>query len=550
MRRSDLRRRRPAGRAPWIGRSDGGGIGFVVCIVAGIGLLGTVSCVSDEPVLDLLIEGGTVLNGTGAPGRKVDVGVRDGRIVKIGDLDEWTAAREVDARGLVVAPGFIDAHSHAWPGLADSELSEARALLAQGITTVVLNPDGTGPPDLARQRQFIKEHGTGVHFAQLVPHDSIRREVMGFENRSPTAEEMEEMRDLVRRGMEGGALGLSTGLWSAPGNYATTEEVLNLARVASEYGGIYHSHIRDEGDVTVGVHAALEELIRISEQANLPAIITHIKVYGVTMHGRAGEVVRRVEEARDRGLEIWADQYPYAAAGGSIRLLMFPLWAQVGGGDSLRARIRSPEHRPRLRDAMEELLARWGGPGSLRIVRHEADPSYEGRTLEEIAADRAVDPLELIMEIELAGGADVVSYLMREDDVETFMRQPWTMTSTDGGIVPFGEGVPHPRYYGAFPRKIAVYVRDRGLLELNDAVRAMTGLTAEVLGIPDRGFVEEGKVADLLVFDPDEVSAPATYMEPHQYAEGMRFVFVAGTAAVDEGRFTGEREGRFLARNP
>ncbi|NIP60794.1 MAG: amidohydrolase family protein, partial [Gemmatimonadetes bacterium] len=360
------------------------------------------ACAPAEAGYDLLIRGGLVLDGTGAPGRSADVGVRDGRIALVGDAGDAEAGDEVDATGMVVAPGFIDAHSHAWPGLADSALSDARALLAQGITTVVLNPDGTGPPDLARQRDGIEVHGAGVNFAQLVPHDSIRREVMGFEDREPTPREMERMRGLVRRGMEEGALGLSTGLWSAPGHYASTEEVVELARIAGEHGGVYHSHIRDEGDVTVGVHAAVDELIRISEEAGLPAVITHIKVYGVGMHGRAGEVVERVERARNRGLEIWADQYPYDRAGGSVRLLLFPLWAQEGGEEALARRIRDPSMRPRLRRAAVALLERWGGAGRLRVVRFEADPSLEGRTLEEIASGRGVDPVDLAMEIQLA----------------------------------------------------------------------------------------------------------------------------------------------------
>lgn len=508
------------------------------------------ACAGGEADYDLLIRGGRVLDGTGELARSADIGVRDGRIVLVGEAGGATGRREVDARSLVVAPGFIDAHSHAWPGLADSVLSDARSLLAQGITTVVLNPDGTGPPNLARQRRAVEADGTGVNFAQLAPHDSIRREVMGFDDRPPTPDEMEGMRSLVRRGMEGGALGFSTGLWSAPGNYAPTEEVVELAGIAAEYGGIYHSHIRDEGDVTVGVHAAVDELIHVSEEAGLPAVITHIKVYGVDMLGRAPEVVERVERARARGLEIWADQYPYAAAGGSIRLLMFPLWAQEGGEAALRRRVRDPDVRPRLRSAMLDRLERWGGADRLRVVRFEPDSSLEGRTLAEIADERNTHPADAAMQIELAGGASVVSYLMRDDDVETFMRKPWTMTSTDGGVVPFGDGVPHPRYYGAFPRKIEDYVRNRGVLSLEDAVRSMTNLPASVLGIPDRGRVREGMVADLVVFAPERVSAPATFLDPHRYAEGMVHVFVGGTAAIEDGRFTGARAGLFLARDP
>lgn len=500
-----------------------------------------------EPV-DLLIRGGRLLDGTGTPWRRADVAVTGDRIVAVGHLRGLEAARTLDATGRYVAPGFIDPHSHAAEGLARDELSDARPLLAQGVTTVIVNPDGGGPVDLVAQREALLEDGLGVNVALLIGHGSVRDSVIGMEDRPPTDDELGRMRALVRQGMEAGAFGLSSGLFYAPGSYAGTAEVVALAREAALFGGVYTSHVRDEADYTVGVVGAVDEVIRVAEEAGLPGVITHVKVLGPRVWGLSDTVVRHVERARDRGVEVWADQYPYAASSVKLGSALLPRWAQEGGDDALARRLSESADRQRIEAAVAENLERRGGAGRLLIRRHEPDPSLEGRTLEEIARAWSVDPVEATLRIERAGGASVVSFNMTDDDVARFMRQPWTMTSSDGGLTAPGEGIPHPRSYGTFPRKLRKYALEEGVLDLGEAVRSMTWLPATVFRIPDRGIVRPGARADLVVFDPDRLDDSADFEEPRRLAEGIETVLVNGHVTVMDGRFTGEKAGRVLER--
>lgn len=498
---------------------------------------------------DVVIRDGRVLDGTGNPWMNVDVGIRGDRIVAVGDLEDAAAARVIDASGLYVAPGFIDAHSHAGSGLAGRELSSARPQLAQGITTLFVNPDGGGAVDLVRQRESLLEHGLGVNVAQLVPHGSVRREVLGMEDRAPTAAEMEQMRTLVRRGMEAGAFGLSSGPYYAPGSYSSTEELIELARVVSGFDGIYTSHIRDEADFSIGVVAATEEVIRIAREAELPGIVTHIKVLGPRVWGFSAALVSRIERAREEGVEVFADQYPYAASGTGLSGALVPRWALVGGDTALSRRMRDPGERARLREGILENLDRRGGAERIQFRRHEADPSVEGRTLQAIATERSLHPADLTMELLAAGSASIVSFNMDEQDIERLMRQPWTMTASDGELVPMGEGVPHPRAYGTFPRKLREYVVERRVIGLEQAIRSMTHLPASVHRMPDRGLIREGAIADLVVFDLERVNDPATFTEPHQLAEGMVHVLVNGQLAIHDGGFSEQLYGRVISRH-
>jgi N-acyl-D-aspartate/D-glutamate deacylase len=502
---------------------------------------------AQEPY-DLLIVNGRVLDGSGNPWRYAEVAVVGDRIAAVGDLRGASARRVLDAKGLYVAPGFIDVHSHAGRGLTKPELSGAVPLLAQGVTTVVVNPDGGGPVDLVAQRAALLEHGLGINVAQLVPHGSIRRQVMGMADRAPTAEELERMKALVRAGMEAGGFGLSSGLYYAPGSYAATEEVIALARVAAEYGGVYTSHIRDEADYTVGVVAAVDEVIRIAREAELPGIVTHIKALGPRVWGYSLAMVRRIERARAAGIEVYADQYPYTASGTSITGALVPRWALTGGRDSLLARLERPDELARLRADMLENLDRRGGAARLQFQRFAPDPSIEGKTLEQVAQERGLAPVDLAIELLKAGGAGLVSFNMDEGDVELLMRQPWTMTSSDGGLVPMGEGKPHPRFYGAFPRKIREYVLEKGVLDLATAIRSMTSMPAAVFRMKDRGVLRPGAFADIVVFDLERVRDRATYQRPHQLADGMVYVLVNGGLAVEDGRPTGDLHGRVLSR--
>ncbi len=512
-------------------------------------LLSPVRTLRGQEPYDLLITNGRLLDGTGNPWYYADVAVRGDRIVAVGNLEHARAGRVIDASGLYVAPGFIDVHTHAGRGLVRAELSHAQPLLAQGITTALLNPDGGGPVDLVRQREVLQQHGIGVNAAQLVPHGSIRREVLGMEDRAPTDGELERMQALVRTGMEAGAFGLSTGPYYAPGSYSTTEELLAMARVAAAHGGVYTSHIRDEADYTVGVVAALDEVIHISREAKMPAVATHLKALGPRVWGYGAALAKRIERARAEGLAVFADQYAYTASATGLTSALIPRWAQAGGHDSLMARLTDRDRRAEVRRAIVENLDRRGGAHRIQFRYHEADPSIEGRTLAAVADERGLHPVDLAIDIINAGSAGIVSFNMDDQDVEHLMRQPWMMTSSDGDLVPMDRGVPHPRVYGAFPRKIRVYVLEKGIIDLASAIRSMTSLPATVFGIPDRGLIQVGKIADLVVFDLDTITDKATYSDPHHLSEGMVSVLVNGQLAVDGGGFTGTLAGRVLTKH-
>jgi len=510
-------------------------------------LLASAGLQAQDPY-ELIIRNGRLLDGSGVPWYYADVAVSGDRIAAVGDLEGASARRVIDAEGLYVAPGFIDVHTHAGETLDSPELSGARPLLAQGITTVVINPDGGGPVDLAAQRAALLKDGLGVNVAQLIGHGSVRRRVLGMEDRAPTGAELDEMRELVRAGMEEGAFGLSSGLYYAPGSYAATEEVIELARVVAEHGGVYQSHIRDEADYNIGVVAAVDEVIRIAREAELRGIVTHIKVLGPRVWGYSLALVERIERARAEGVEVYADQYPYTASGTSISGALVPRWAQVGGAEALARRIETPADRARLRDDMLENLDRRGGAARLQFQYHEADHSIEGKTLQQVADERGIEPVDLAIELLKAGGAGLVSFNMREADVELLMRQPWTMTSSDGGLTVMGRGVPHPRWYGTFPRKIRRYVLEKGVLDLAAAVRSMTLLSATVFGMSDRGALRPGAIADIVVFDLERLRDLATYQDPHQLCEGMIHVLVNGRFAVENEEFTGGMHGLVLSR--
>lgn len=499
---------------------------------------------------DLIIRNGRVLDGSGNPWYRADVAIRGDRIVAVGDLSGQRAAREIDAAGLYVAPGFIDVHTHAGEGLATAALSHGQPLLAQGITTVLVNPDGGGATDMARQRAEMQAHGTGVNVAQMVPHGSVRSRVMGMADRAPTPAEMDQMRALVRAGMEEGAFGLSTGPWYAPGSFARTEELIDLSRIVAGYGGAYSSHIRDEADYNVGLVAAVDEVIRIGREARLRVVATHLKALGPRVWGYAGALVSRIDRARAEGVEVFADQYPYTASATSLSGALVPRWALAGGDTALQRRIADPAERARLRVEVLDNLDRRGGADRIQFRRHRADPTIEGRTLLWVAQRGGAEPVDAVLELLRTGNPGVVSFNMLDADVELLMRQPWMMTSSDGDLVPMGEGVPHPRSYGTYPRKIREYVVERGVMDLAAAIRSMTSLPATVFRIPDRGTLREGAVADVVVFDLARVNDPATFSDPHKLAEGMVHVLVNGRPAVDQGRFSSQLHGRVLSLRP
>ncbi|MGE0123464.1 MAG: amidohydrolase family protein [Vicinamibacterales bacterium] len=513
--------------------------------LAGLVALMTSGAPVAQQRFDVLVRGGQVLDGSGGPARRADVGVVGDRITAVGDLAAATATTLVDATGRYVTPGFIDVHSHAGPGLATPALKHGRPVLAQGITTVLVNPDGGGPVDLATQRAGYERDGVGLNVGLLVPHGSVRREVLAMSDRDPTPAELARMVGLVRDGMRAGAFGMSSGLYYAPGSYSKTDEVIAMARPVAESGGSYTSHIRDEADYGVGVVAAVDEVIAIAETAGLTGVVTHMKALGPASWGLSKTLVAHIEAARQRGVKVYADQYPYEASGTGIVGALVPRWAQVGGRDVMQRRLTG-ELRGKVRDEVKANLARRGGADTFLVAEYAPDTSIEGQRLSDLAARAGLAPEEYALTLLEKDDAGLVSFNMSEDDIALIMRQPWTMTCTDGGLQPVTEGKPHPRAYGAFPRKLARYVRDRGVVDLPFAIRSMTALAAEVFGIKDRGVVRPGAFADLLVFDLAAVRETATYENPHQLAEGFDTIVVNGRVARRNGTFGDGLAGRVL----
>lgn len=497
----------------------------------------------DIAIVNVGVRGGQMINGLGgvAGAMGPTIGIRDGRIVGIGTLDIKNARTVIDAAGLTVTPGFIDVHSHGLETLGRPELRNADAELAQGVTTIVGNPDGGGPVDLAKQRATLEgSGGIGVNVALLIGHGSVRSAVMGGENRAPTAPELAKMEALVKQAVVDGAYGMSSGIFYTPGRYAKTDELIALARAA---GGVYTSHIRDEGNYDVGVVASVDEVIRVAEGAHVKSIVSHMKALGPDSWGLSKTLIEHIEAAQRRGVAIFADQYPYEASSTSLSAAVLP---GVSTADA-RARLADATKRAQLLADAKENIRRRGGPHSIAIASTK-DASLNGKRLDDIAASRKVTPEQEAIDIILDGGASIVSFNMSEDDIRAIMKQMWTMTSSDGGLSLPGAGVPHPRNNGAFARKLGVYVSERQVVSLWQAVMSMTGTSAEVFGFKDRGVIKMGAIADIAIFDPAKIVDRATYENPHQLATGMNFVIVNGQLAWKDGKGTGVRAGQVLRK--
>ncbi len=498
---------------------------------------------------DLVIRNGRVVDGTGAPWRRADVAVKGDRIVAVLPRIEAPAGKTIDAAGRVVAPGFIDVHTHARRGIF--EVPTAENYVRQGVTTLVEGQDGSSPLPLGAFLAKVEALRPAVNFASLVGHGSVREAVMGRADRAPSAAELARMESLVREAMREGAFGLSTGLFYVPGTFARTDEVIALARVAGERGGIHVSHMRDEA---AGVVASVRETIAIGEEGRLPTQVTHHKAIGREAWGRSAETLALLEEARRRGVDATVDAYPYTASSTGLAAALFPAWALEGGAAALRRRLESPDTRARVREVVVDKIRneRGGGdPANIQIAACGFDPSLEGKTLAGILVGRGLAPTVenaagLALEIVEKGGASGVFHAISEEDIERILASPLTMVASDGEIPVFGKGAPHPRSYGTFARVLGVYVREKKLLTLEEAVRKMTSLPASRLGLEDRGIVRPGMVADLVVFDPEAVRDRATFERPHQYAEGVLLVVVGGAVVLDGEGPTGARPGRVL----
>jgi N-acyl-D-amino-acid deacylase len=481
---------------------------------------------AQQAPFDILIVNARVLDGSGNPWIRSDIAIRGDRIVAMGSLASATATLRIDAKDRYVSPGFIDAHSHAAGALAGTQLREARPLLAQGVTTIIGNPDGGGPVDLAAQTRQLTSAGPGVNVALVIGHASVRNAVMGqSQRREPTPEELEKMRVLVRQARADGAFGLSSGLFYQPGRFAKTEEVIALAR---EAGGVYTSHIRDEGTYDVGI----------------VGVVTHMKCLGPEAWGLSATLVSNIDKARARGVAVFADQYPYGASSTSLQAATMP----NDGAASAAEAMTNPVAREKFLAIVKDNIRRRGGAKSIVMASGRGATGIAGQNLEQIAAARNVTPEQAAVDIVIAGGASIISFNMSEDDIATIMRQSWTMGSSDGDLTAPGPSVIHPRNNGSAARRISYYVRDHDVVSLEHAVQTMTSLPALVFGFADRGVIRLGAFADVVVFDLSRVQDRATYESPHQMAEGFDWVIVNGQVARREGEFTAVRAGRVLKK--
>lgn len=490
--------------------------------------------------VDLIIRGGTIYTGAEAP-FVGDVAVSGDRILAVGPNLPYSAARIVEARGMVVAPGFIDPHTHAGPQLAsgDARTRLIPAFLMQGVTTAFIGNDGGGEPDVATVLARTGTRPVGINYATFVGLGPVRTATVGNNDRAPTPAELDRMRQMVAGAMCEGALGLSTGLFYAPQSFASIEEVTALAREAGRRGGVYDSHIRDESSYGIGLVAAIDEAIAIGREAGLPVNISHIKALGVDVHGQAPAIIARIEAAQAAGQRVTADQYPWSASGTTLAASLVPRWAQDGGRAALLRRFDDPAVANRLRADMADNLRRRGGAASLLIT----EGAHRGRRLAEIADARGADPIAAAIAVIRVQDPAVASFNQTEEDIAAFMRRPWVMTSSDASTG-------HPRVYGSFARKYAEYVVARRVLSLREFIERSTALTADTFGIVDRGRLGPGAFADIVVFDPDRYAANATYERPTELAVGVRAVIVNGVAAVENGAMTGAAAGRGLAHTP
>ncbi|WP_165229078.1 amidohydrolase family protein [Aquisphaera insulae] len=484
---------------------------------------------------DYVLKGGTLVDGTGAPARRGDLAVRGDRIVAVGTFPVAPGAKVVDVSSLVVAPGFIDLHTHSDEGIAAKETRLNLNYLTQGVTTVVTGNCGSGPIDVAKYLAAVDAHGAGTNVIHLIPQGTLRHAVMETADRPASRGELDRMKHLVARGMDAGAWGMATGLIYVPSRYARTAELIELARLVGEAGGLYASHIRSEED---GLFDAVDEAIRIGKEGGLPAHISHLKANGRGNWGKASELVARVASARAAGQRVTADQYPYIASSTKLGAMVVPHWAIRGSGDDLAAMAADPSRGPLLRAEIQKELDRRDGGAAVRIARYQPRPAWAGKDLVEIARAEGLTPLDVVLEIQRHGGAQAIGFGMSEADVREIMRHDFVATASDGSTHVPGKGDrPHPRAYGTFPRKIR-YALDDHIMSLEQAVRSCSGLPAQILGLPERGTLRAGNYADVVAFDPSTFRDAATYDEPTTYAPGVRVLLVNGIALIADGQPT------------
>ncbi len=498
---------------------------------------------------DIIISDGMVYDGTTNIPRKADIAINGDQIVKIGNLGRAQATTSIDASNLVVSPGFIDMHAHV-SGIMRSPVGESA--IKQGVTTVLGGPDGGGPSPMQDYMDTLSKHDLGMNMAYLVGHNTIRRRVMQTENRAPTADELAEMKAQVKEAMDAGAFGMSTGLKYVPGSFSKVDEVIALSKVAAASGGIYTSHLREEG---LGLLDAVQEAIMIGREANIPIVLTHHKAIGRPMWGASVKTLAMVDSANALGLDIMMDQYPYTASSTGISVLI-PTWARAGGQSAFKKRLEDPATRKKIVDEIMFNIEFDRGGAQLDVVQFAFvrwKPDLNGRTLKDWAIEKGLEPTfrngaELVIEAQVNGGASCIFHAINEEDVKRIMQHPKAMVASDGRLAYIGEGHPHPRAYGTFPRVLGYYVREEGVLDLQLALRKMTSIPADRLGLTDRGYLKEGMKADITIFNPETVIDKSTFVDPHHYPEGIDYVIVNGKLTVNQGELTSERGGMVLKK--
>lgn len=495
---------------------------------------------------DLLIRNGKIIDGTGNSWYYADVAVQDGKIALIQKNIKAQAKRIIDAKGLIVAPGFIDVHAHIESGVFENP--SAHNYIYDGVTTVVTGNCGNSADDLQYFFYKIDSIKTSINVASLVGHNTVRRLVMGNDNRLATPEEQLKMEALIAKAMKEGAVGMSTGLIYLPGMFSNTAEVVGLAKETAKHKGIYASHIRNEENTAI---EAITEAIDIGKAAQIPVQISHIKVASPSNWGRAPVALALIEKARLEGYDVTIDQYPYTAASTNLGIRL-PDWAIAGGADSTNKRINDPVLHPLIiKDMLAQLKKyKYKNYSYAVVANHSADTTLNGKSISEINVMKGrkpgvVNEAETILELMLAGGAQMIYHMMNEKDVQYFIKYPFNMIGADGGVTT-GKGMPHPRAYGTNARVLSMYVREQKLISLEEAIRRMTSLAAQKFQLKDRGLIKEGMAADILIFDEATVKDNATYEKPHQFSSGFHFVLVNGQVVIDEGKHSGVRSGRVL----
>jgi N-acyl-D-amino-acid deacylase len=496
---------------------------------------------------DVLILNGKIIDGTGNSWYYGDVAVKDGKIAAIGKLNNITAPKVIDAKGLIVAPGFIDVHGHIEGGVFENPTADN--YIYDGVTTVITGNCGGSAESIQQFFQRLDSIKTSINIGTLVGHNTVRRQAMGLSNKFASAEEQKKMEELVAQAMKEGAVGLSTGLIYLPGMYSNTEEVIGLAKSAVKYNGIYASHIRNEETKVVD---AINEAINIGRQAGISVQISHFKVSHRANWGRSKETLPLIEAARIDGYDVTIDQYPYTASSTNLGVRL-PDWALAGGQDSLKAKIANPDlHKRIIKDMLAQLKEyKYKNYSYAVVASHAADTTLNGKSISEInklkgRKPKAKEEAETILDMMLAGGAQMVYHGMHEDDVRYFIKYPFNMVGADAGVPVPGRGMPHPRAYGTNARILAKYVREEKLVALEEMIRRMTSLAAQKFQLKDRGILKEGMAADIVIFDEKEVTDKATFENPHQYSAGFKYVLVNGRLVLENGVHNGTRSGRTL----